>query len=90
VLAGGPFSRLVPQKGQTDSTCGFTQVDGEVGQTSLERTDAKTASPSSIVDDHSPSGTQLIADDAGPVGPKEKVNGNLVSTPPFTGSATTA
>ena len=50
----------------------YSSVDGEIGQISLEKTDAKTASPSFNVSSHQPSESRKRPDINGPMGPIEK------------------
>lgn len=57
-----------PDREQTDSTRGSPRVDGEAGQTSLERTDAKTAMPSLSVTTQHPSVPREGGDAHGPLG----------------------
>ena len=57
---------------QTDSTDGLPSVDGETGQVSLERTDAKTALPSLSVMPQKPSAARKGHDTHGPLVRKEK------------------
>jgi hypothetical protein len=57
---------------QTDSTVDSSTGDGEVGQTSLERTDAKTASPSLGVMPQDPAKPRMGHDAHGPRGLKER------------------
>jgi hypothetical protein len=54
---------------QAEST-GLFLVDGEIGQISLEKTDAKTASPSFIVSSQITSVSRKRPDNNGPFGPK--------------------
>lgn len=55
-----------------DSVDASASVDGDVGQASLERSDAKTATPSFSVTSHSPSMSRKRRDTDGPKGPKER------------------
>ena len=60
------------ERGRTYSTGRLRTVGGEVGQTSLERTDAKTARPSLNVMPHNPSKSRKGHDIHGPRGQKER------------------
>lgn len=57
---------------QTDSADGMPSADGEAGQASLERTDARTAPPSLNVMPQKPSATRKGHDVHGPRDPKVK------------------
>lgn len=57
---------------KTESTSGSPRVDGGVGQTPLERTDAKTTSSSLRVAPQGPSLSRKRSNPHGPVGSKEK------------------
>lgn len=65
-----PALKKATSLGQADSAEN-TSVDGEIGQVSLEKTDAKTASPSLNVSSHQPSGSRKRPDTHGPKGLKE-------------------
>ena len=65
-----PALKKATSLGQADSAEN-TSADGEIGQVSLEKTDAKTASPSLNVSSHQPSGSRKRPDTHGPKGPKE-------------------
>lgn len=64
--------RRKTRREQTESASSSLQVDGDVGQASLERTDAKTASPSLRVTPQNPSTAREGGDAHGPLGCKEK------------------
>jgi hypothetical protein len=57
---------------QTDSAVDSSTADGEAGQASLERTDAKTAAPSVSVMPQEPSKPRMGHDTYGPKGLKER------------------
>lgn len=57
---------------KTESASGLPRVDGGVGQASLERTDAITASPSLGVSTQGPASAREGGDTHGPLGLKEK------------------
>jgi len=58
--------------GLTDSVEVSASTDGDVGQASLERPDAKTATPSFSVASHLPSASRKRRDTDGPKGSKER------------------
>lgn len=71
VLTRGPFSRLDwvgNRLDETESASGLPQADGDAGQASLERTDAKTTASSLGVSTQGPSTAREGGDTHGPLG----------------------
>jgi hypothetical protein len=67
-----PIKEELASLGLADSAGVSTAVDGDVGQTSLEGSDANTATPSFSVTSHLPSMSRKRRDTDGPKGPKER------------------
>lgn len=67
-----PIREELASLGLADSVEAAAFTDGDVGQISLERSDAKTAAPSFSVTSQSPSASRKRRDTDGPKGPKER------------------
>lgn len=67
-----PIREELASLGLADSVEASAFTDGDVGQTSLERSDAKTAAPSFSVTSQSPLASRKRRDTDGPKGPKER------------------